>query len=201
MRRQLRQIRKAVSPALRKQASLAVTQAALSHGLLSRKRRIGFYMPAKGELNCLPMLNRALWMAAECYLPIVPYARQRKLWFSRLGDRPHWQLNKFGIPEYGHRRTQKVRPSDLDVLFLPLLGFDQRGYRMGMGGGYYDASLAFLNRRTRWRKPRLIGLAFEVQQVTRIPADPWDIPLDGVITERKFYRFRNGCARYCGPRF
>jgi 5-formyltetrahydrofolate cyclo-ligase len=189
LRKRLRRIRQAIPAPVRRRAGLAVARIAARQGLLARKRRLGLYIPSKGELDCLPLLNRALWMGATCFLPVIPRARQRMLWFSRLGDRPHWGLNRYGIPEYGHRGFNRLRAADLDILFLPLLGFDQAGYRMGMGGGYYDASLAFLARRKRWHRPRLIGLAFDAQQVERLPVDPWDIPLDGVITERAYYRY------------
>ncbi|MDD4881197.1 MAG: 5-formyltetrahydrofolate cyclo-ligase [Gallionellaceae bacterium] len=195
VRNRLRKVRLGIPADARRQAGRAITRFALAHGLLASKRRLGLYIPAKSELDCLPLLNRALWLGAECYLPVVPRARQRQLWFSRLGKGPHWGLNRYGIPEYGHRQSRRLRAADLDILFLPLLGFDESGYRMGMGGGYYDASLAFLARRRHWHKPRLIGLAFEAQKVARLPTDPWDIPLDAVITERRYYRFSNGNGR------
>lgn len=189
LRRQLRAARRAVPAMVRRQAGRQVERLALRHRLLAHKRRCGFYIPARDELDCLPLLNRALWLKAQCWLPIVPRRGQRKLWFSRLGKGPHWALNRFGIPEFGHAH-RKVRATALDLLFMPLLGFDARGYRMGMGGGYYDASLAFLATRRRWRRPRLIGVAFEAQAVPYLPEDPWDIPLDGVVTERRYLRFR-----------
>lgn len=195
LRKRLRKARRDIPDHLRKLAGRAITRLALRHGLLARKRRLGLYIPAKGELDCLPLLDRALWQGAECYLPVVPRARQRMLWFSRLGKAPHWGVNRYGIPEYGHRQFIRRRAGELDILFLPLLGFDEAGYRMGMGGGYYDASLAYLTRRRHWHKPRLIGLAFEAQKVDRLPRDPWDIPLDAVITERRYYRFSSGSVR------
>lgn len=195
LRSRLRKIRLGIPALTRKQAGRAVSRLALSHGLLARKRRLGIYMPAKGELDCLPLINRALSMGAACYLPVVPHARQRMLWFSRMGEGAYWGVNRYGIPEYGHRRFNRLRAADLDILFMPLLGFDTAGYRMGMGGGYYDASLAFLTRRAHWRKPRLIGLAFEAQKVDALPTDPWDIPLDAAITEKRYYRFNNGNER------
>jgi 5-formyltetrahydrofolate cyclo-ligase len=188
LRRALRQARQAVPAAVRRLAGRQVERLALSHRLIASRRRVGLYMPAKGELDCLPLLNRALWLGAECYLPVVPHHSQKKLWFTRLQKGPHWAVNRFGIAEFGHRHD-KYRAAWLDVLFMPLLGFDLRGYRMGMGGGFYDASLAFLGRRRRWRRPLLIGLAFEAQKIDRLPEDPWDVPLDGVLTERRFYRF------------
>lgn len=189
IRRELRRARNAVADGVRSLAARRAVRCALRHRLLRRGRRAGFYIPAKGEFDCLPLADRALWMGMACYLPMVPPSRQKRLWFSRLGDGPHWALNRYGIPEYV-RHEQRVRASALDVLFMPLLGFDRQGYRMGMGGGYYDSSLAFLARRRHWRRPKLIGLAFEAQARDRLPTDPWDIPLDAVITERGLHRFK-----------
>lgn len=189
LRRQLRQRRRLVPEAVRRLAGRQVERLALRHRLIGRGRRVGFYIPANGELNILPLLNRALWLHARCYLPIVPPRGRRKLWFARMGDEDHWSVNRFGIPEYG-RQLKKLRIGLLDRVFVPLLGFDPRGYRMGMGGGYYDASLAHLRTRRAWRRPKLIGVGFEAQKVDVLPTDPWDIPLDGAITERGYYRFR-----------
>jgi 5-formyltetrahydrofolate cyclo-ligase len=195
LRKRLRKVRQDIPDATRRPAGRAIARLALAHRLLARKRRIGLYIPAKGEIDCLPLLDRALRLGARCFLPVVPRARQRMLWFSQLGEGPHWGVNRYGIPEYGHRQFERLRAGELDILFLPLLGFDEQGYRMGMGGGYYDASLAYLTRRRAWHKPRLVGLAFEAQKVARLPRDPWDVPLDGVITERRYYRFSSGSAR------
>jgi 5-formyltetrahydrofolate cyclo-ligase len=191
LRRQLRRVRAELGDATRRNAGSRVLRHALSAGLLKRGRRLAFYVPANSELDILPLLNRALWLQAACFLPIVPPARQRRLWFGRLGDGPHWSVNRFDIPEYGKQRP-KVRAGVLDIVFLPLLGFDLRGFRMGMGGGYYDASLAFLKNRRKWRRPRLVGIAFDAQKCDHIPNDPWDVPLDMVITEAGVYRFRRG---------
>lgn len=189
LRRALRRARSAVDDTLRHTAGERLMRLAVSSGLLRRGRRIAFYIPTRDELDVLPLLNRALWMQVACYLPIVPHYRQRRLWFTRLGDGHHWTLNRYDIPEYG-KDLRKVRARVLDVVFLPLLGFDLRGYRMGMGGGYYDASLAYLKRRRLWQRPRLVGVAFEAQRCERIPNDPWDVPLDMVITETRVYRFK-----------
>ena len=71
---------------------------------------------------------------------------------------------------------------------MPLVGFDEAGYRLGMGGGFYDASLAYLRRRKTWRKPYLVGVGYECQRIARVPRDPWDVPLDAVLTESRVYR-------------
>jgi len=73
----------------------------------------------------------------------------------------------------------------LDVVFLPLVGFDAHGVRLGMGGGYYDRAFAFRRWRTAWRSPRLIGLAYSFQQVESLTAAAHDVRLDTVITEER----------------
>lgn len=192
LRRQLRTVRRAVPAAIRRQAGRALVRHALRHRLLAARRRIGFYIPANGEIDVMPLLNRAYAMGVECFLPIVPGRKQRKMWFSHLEHQPHlphhWRLNRFGIPEYHLPRGLRLRASRLKTVFMPLLGFDGLGYRIGMGGGYYDASLEFLSSRRTWRAPRLVGVAFSQQEVERVPFDPWDVPLDGVLTERGLLR-------------
>lgn len=194
LRRQLRAVRNTVPDKIRRQAGQALVRQALRHRLLAANKRIGFYIPANGEIDVMPLLNRAYAMGVQCFLPIVPGRRRLRMWFSRLDHRPHlphhWRLNRFGIPEYHAPCGQKLRASRLQRVFMPLLGFDERGYRIGMGGGYYDASLAFRAGRKFWRAPALIGVAFSVQQAEHIPNDPWDVPLDGVLTEKGLLRPR-----------
>ncbi len=190
LRRQLRSLRKEIDAPRRHAAARSLVRRALRHRLLGRGKRIGIYMPAKNEIDVLPLLNRALVMQAACFLPIVPAKGRKRMWFSQVGDHPAWQLNRYGIPEYLHPTAKQVRAQYLDILFLPLLGFDSRGYRLGMGGGYYDASLNYLKRFRHWRRPRVIGVAFAAQEVRRVPEDAWDMPLDAVLTEQVFKRFR-----------
>lgn len=194
LRRQLRGIRKSVPDGIRRRAGQALVRHALRHRLLAARKRIGFYMPANAEIDIMPLLNRAYAMGVQCFLPIVPGRGRLKMWFSRLEHQPHlprhWRLNRFGIPEYHAPRGLRLRGAALHQVFMPMLGFDARGYRIGMGGGYYDASLAFLGIRKTWRAPRLIGVAFSAQQTERIPNDPWDVPLDGILTERGLLRPR-----------
>jgi 5-formyltetrahydrofolate cyclo-ligase len=191
LRRQLRARRKAIPAPLRHAACSAVVGFALRHHLLAKGRRIGIYMPANSEIDVLPLLDRALTMQARCFLPIVPRRGSRRMWFSQMGKRPAWVLNRYGIPEYRHPLAKRVRVQRLDLLFMPLLGFDSRGFRLGMGGGYYDASLAYLKRFRRWRRPWVVGVAFALQEVEGIPNDPWDIPLDAVLTEQEYRVFRS----------
>ena len=191
LRRQLKAARKALKPAERHQAARASLRLALRHGLLLRSQRIGVYLPQGGEFDIHPLLNHALGMRRTCYLPILP-RRGRVMRFGRVGAKTRMNTNRYGIPEPVDLRPLRAR--QLDLLLIPLVGFDHQGYRLGMGGGYYDATLAFMRHRRRWRKPRLVGVAYECQRVESLPHDPWDMPLDAVLTERQLYRFNSNVA-------
>ena len=188
LRRQLKAQRAGVKPDARRAASQQVLRLALRHGLLLRARRIGFYLPHGAEFDLRPLMNQALWMKRECCLPVVPAARGRVLRFARLNGRNVMTANRYGIPEPSDARPLRAR--QLDVLFIPLVGFDDHGHRLGMGGGYYDATLAYRRRRRLWKKPLLIGVGFECQRVASLPHDPWDAPLDAVLTEHQLVFFK-----------
>lgn len=68
------------------------------------------------------------------------------------------------------------------------MGFDRDGNRLGMGGGYYDTTFEFLAGRSRWHKPRLLGLAYGFQEVDALPHEPWDVPLTAIVTEAGLIR-------------
>lgn len=189
LRRELRARRKAITSADRLAAGKSLVRLALRHRLLVSGRRIGLYMPANHEIDVKPLLDRARALRVECFLPVVPAIGRKRMWFSHLGKRSHWTANRYGIPENHHPLAKRVRAHGLDILFMPLLGFDARGFRLGMGGGYYDASLAYLRRFRIWRRPRVIGVAYSAQEIACLPEESWDIPLDAVLTEREYRRF------------
>jgi 5-formyltetrahydrofolate cyclo-ligase len=112
------------------------------------------------------------------------------LWFTPYAADSELVQNRFGIPEPRVLPRRRVPPWRLDLILVPLVGFDSAGNRLGMGGGFYDQTLAFLQRRSHWRKPRLLGIAYDFQQLDQLPAEPWDIPLDGIATESRIHLFR-----------
>ena len=189
LRRELRARRKLVGGPARRAAGQALIRLALRYRLLTKGRRIGLYIPNQSEIDVLPLLELAREMGVACHLPIVPRLGHKRMWFSELGEHSACVNNRYGIPEYLHPLARRVRTQQLDLLLIPLLGFDARGFRLGMGGGYYDASLSHLRSRRHWRRPRVVGVAYAVQEVARLPNDAWDIPLDAILTEREFRKF------------
>jgi 5-formyltetrahydrofolate cyclo-ligase len=105
------------------------------------------------------------------------------------GARDPLVRNSFGILEPARCISDSVAVRSLDVIFVPLIAVDARGNRMGSGAGFYDRALKHLRIGRHWRRPKLIGLAFECQRVQRIASAPWDVPLDALLTEKALYRF------------
>ncbi len=96
--------------------------------------------------------------------------------------------NRFGIPEPAEGPFRD--PERLEIVLTPLVAFSTNGMRLGMGAGFYDRAFAFL-RRDPEAGPWLVGVAYALQQVDSLPADPWDVPLAAVLTERGLQVFRD----------
>ena len=185
LRRALKAARAAIAPRDRHHAAHAARR--FARPLLLRARRIGFYAPHGAEFDLGPLLDAAMDLRCACYLPIVPRRGQRVLRFARVRPDSRYTRNRFGIREPVDPRP--LAANRLDLLFVPLVGVDDAGYRLGMGGGYYDATLAYRARRKAWKKPLLIGVGYVCQRVPALPHAPWDAPLDGLLSEAGLVRF------------
>jgi len=185
LRRQMRTRRRALTPAQRSAAALAVVESVARERLFINARHIAFYLPNDGELDLRPLLAHALALGKRCYLPVLSVPFHNHLWFLPYRENDRLLANRFGIPEPGANKMRGARkPWGLDLILTPLVAFDHSGNRLGMGGGFYDRTLGFLHRRRHWRKPRLLGTAYTFQEVDALPLEPWDVPLDGVITDQ-----------------
>lgn len=120
-------------------------------------------LPA-GLIYCLPVLR------ADNTLGFAPW---------RAGD--PLVTNRFGIPEPDVDPASSLDPQAMALVLMPLVGFDDAGLRLGMGGGWYDRSFAF--RQQRAAPPWLVGVGFQAQRVEALQAQPWDVPVDAVCTE------------------
>jgi 5-formyltetrahydrofolate cyclo-ligase len=182
IRRQMRQRRRALSRDDRKHAALGVT-AALSglHSFMAAER-VAVFFANDGEIDLSPATKYHAGKAY--YLPVVPPPGRRRLRFAPLAAATSFRKNRYGILEPVVPSGSLVTARQLDLVLAPLVAFDRRGGRLGMGGGYYDATFAFLASRAHWRQPALVGVAFSFQEVPHIDRDPWDIPLSAVVTER-----------------
>lgn len=181
-----------LSAAEQQQRSQAVCRRLSRQKLFRTSRRIAAYLPADGEVDPRPLIELAWQLGKQVYLPVlIPWLGNR-LWFARYTPDTRLASNRFGIaePEISHR--QRIAAHALDLVLTPLVGFDNNGNRLGMGGGYYDRSFSHLLRHKHWCKPRLAGLAYDFQQLPRLSSRPWDVPLTAVVTDTDWHLFTQG---------
>ncbi|TBR43540.1 5-formyltetrahydrofolate cyclo-ligase [Marinomonas agarivorans] len=143
---------------------------------------IGLYVANDGEISP-SLLCEHFWSCnhntpIRTYLPVV---QGDTMMFAHYHPHVSWQENRFGIQE--PIDDKPVVGMTLDIVFLPLVGFDKTGARLGMGGGFYDK--AFANKHTG-KRPLMIGLAHDCQQVEQIPTANWDVPLNAILTDTQF---------------
>lgn len=180
LRRELRRERSLLSPRARLDAGFKVAASLATSGWLRPGRRIGLYLATGSELDLSETIRLANARGCTLFIPRITRARTGSMTFAPLAG--SLRRNRYGILEPTTR--QRRHPSRLDLILLPLLGFDDRGNRLGSGAGYYDRALAYRLRRCNWRGPVLLGVAYACQQLHTIDAAPTDVPLDGVVTEQ-----------------
>ncbi|MGY2289311.1 5-formyltetrahydrofolate cyclo-ligase [Pseudomonas sp. SDO528_S397] len=187
LRRMLRKARRALTPAEQRQAAKGLYRQLAQHPLFRRARHISLYLPTDGEIDPRLLLREAQRRGKATYLPVLSAWPRTKMVFQRIRPGEALIPNRFRIlePRVNVSRQRKVWA--LDLVLLPLVGFDDEGGRLGMGGGFYDRSLAYLARRKHWHKPTLLGLAHECQKVARLAQASWDVPLQGTVTDGKWY--------------
>ena len=190
LRREIRQRRQQLDAHERHHRALALCARLADDPLFRRARRIAFYLANDGEPDLRPLIELAWSMDKACFLPVVGARHSRRLWFLPYTPATPLVPNRFGIPEPRHHRGERrLKPHSLDLILMPLVAFDAAGHRLGMGGGYYDTTLAFLRYRRHWLRPARIGTAFACQEVPQLPAEPWDVPLDAIATEAGIRHF------------
>lgn len=184
LRRLLRARRRDLPSVQQRRAAHLLVRHAVRQRWYVEARSIAAYIAADGEIDPAILIRRALRDGKRVCLPRLMPGNRLVFIEYRAGER--LRRNRFGIPEPYIRRI--VATMELDVVLLPLVGFDDRGNRLGMGGGFYDRTFAASRQagRARIGAPRLIGLAHSFQQVDSLPEQPWDVPLSGVLTERRW---------------
>jgi 5-formyltetrahydrofolate cyclo-ligase len=190
IRRHMRQARRALSETQRFKCAVALANRVKAHPLFKQSRHLAAYFAVDGEMDPGPLIEHAWSMGKTVYMPVLKPCCDSQLWFTPYQSGDRLIPNRFGIPEPVRACHKLVSPLKLDLVLAPLVAFDDQGNRMGMGGGYYDRSFAFLRQRKLWYRPRLMGLAYEFQRRARLQASPWDIPLNAIATETRLYLAR-----------
>lgn len=183
-RRRLRRLRLELDPVERMAAQRSIHRALERLRVFRRGARVALYLPMPGEVDLRPCVEIAWRRGTTLYVPRISSRRRGRMSFVLWTPGMAQRRNAFGIlePAGTIRPTPAVK---LDAVVLPVVGFDRRGNRLGMGAGFYDRTLRRrLDPARRWRRPRLIGVAFACQELEVIAVSPWDVPLDLIVTER-----------------
>ncbi len=180
LRRLARASRRRLSDAERKRASGRIAREFLNSHLFYASHVIGCYLPTYDEVDTRAVFNRAWRTSKRIAVPVVQ--SDESMAFVSVHRESRLVRNRFGIWE--PTEGERIAPRAMDVCVVPGVAFDARGNRVGMGGGYYDRTFAFLNRTRNWARPKLVGFAFACQCVDQIDTRPWDVALHRVITER-----------------
>jgi len=143
-------------------------------------QKIAIYLPNDGEINPKYIQNFLKNKGFSVYLPVLI---GKSLKFAKIGK--NFRKNRFGIDE--PISTEILNANQMNIIFMPLVGFDEFKNRIGMGGGFYDRTLAFKKRQQNYKNPKLYGLAFDCQQVEKLETQDWDVPLDAIITPGKIH--------------
>ena len=144
-------------------------------------KHIAIFLPNDGEIETTDTIN---FLLSQGYIVYLPKLAGEKLKFVRMGK--FFRKNRFGIEEPIF--SPLLGPHRMNVILMPLVGFDKHKNRLGMGGGFYDKTLSFHNKLKKFRVPKLFGLAFDSQEVDRLNSQPWDVKVDGIVTPSRFIK-------------
>jgi 5-formyltetrahydrofolate cyclo-ligase len=187
LRGKMRTARSALDYSSQQQHALALANQVCRNRVFINSDRLACYLANDGEIDPRFVIEHAWQMNKQVYLPVLSPLGHRLYFAPYQADTPLC-ANRFGIMEPDCHPREWRSAQQLDLILLPLVAFDDAGNRLGMGGGFYDRSLAYRQHRQHWRKPRLLGLAHELQKTTALEVRSWDIPLDGIATEHTIYK-------------
>ena len=168
-------LRDAMTPEARIEGSLAMMEKAGDGIAFDPGTVVSGFWPIRSEADIRPLMAHLRTRGARLCLPVV-LDRETIVFRDFLADAPVVRTG-FGTTGPG----PEAAVIDPDILLVPLSAFDRDGNRIGYGAGHYDRAIDRL--RAKGRVPKLIGIAFDCQEVASVPAEPHDVPLDGILTE------------------
>lgn len=183
LREGLRAQRARLSPSERIAAASAVAAVLERLPEFVVDQKVAGYWAVGGELPLHAAVGALSSRDQRYYLPVLQ--PQRRLRFAPWRVGAGLQPNRFGIPEPRCDDAGLLDPAQIDLVLVPMLGFDRHGHRLGTGAGYYDRSFAFLQGLARPAHPVLVGIGYSFAERPMLPAEAWDIQMDFVATERE----------------
>jgi len=189
IRKQIRTLRRSLTEQQQRQASEKLLAQLIAHPRVQQAKCVSVTLPYDGEIDLTSFIHWCWEQNKHVYLPVVDPNQQGKLHFYHYLPNSPMRINRYGIREPDTTSTQNHHepPHPLEIIFTPLVAFDPKGNRIGMGGGYYDRLLApWFSQQTG---PYPIGLAHDCQYVDHVPVEHWDVPLPEIITPAQHFCF------------
>ena len=180
LRKKALDARRAMSAESRAIASARICSRIIRSHAFFAATSIACYLPMADEVDPGRIIARAWCAKKRIFCPVTE--KKGKMFFRRLERDTVLRRNNFGLWEPVDGEIISAR--QLDLVITPLVAFDDDNNRIGMGGGYFDRYFAYQKRATHWVRPKLVGVAFDCQKVEKIAANPWDIRLYAVVSDR-----------------
>jgi 5-formyltetrahydrofolate cyclo-ligase len=187
IRRESRLLRQSIPDARRAKAAASLADNLEKMQALQAGAIVAVYFASDGEISLDNLIQRATKLGAICVVPVIPEKGNRLLRFAEVGGPV--KDNRFGIPEPNIPPAQLYGIEQLDTVLVPLVAFDNTGNRLGMGGGYYDTTLAEGVAMRPDTPIKVIGVAHEIQRMEALETEEWDIPLDVIVTDQTIHYF------------
>jgi len=185
LRRYILKLRDRQSSVEIEQKSEDITDQVLQLHEYTRARGIACYVNKDSEVNTRRLIRNALDQEKRVLVPVVKKG-EIELFFSEIHNLgTDLAPGSFGIPEPKPESVHPVSLDAIDIIFVPGIVWDRDGYRLGWGRGYFDRAIKKLPSHVR-----SAGLAFNMQLITKIPRDQFDVPVDLVVTESRVIRVK-----------
>ena len=179
LRKSMRSLRAALDTDRRGALDAEINRHLLAFARRTGPRTIAAYAAFDGEPDLEPALRQLDTEGVRLALPVVMDGPGRAvIGFRQWLPTHETRTNRYGIPEPAG--TLDVQLSEIDLVLLPLVAWDETGGRLGMGASFYDRLFQPFARQTR---PQRVGVGYELQKRERLPLDPWDVRLHGMLTE------------------
>lgn len=181
LRQQCKAARAALSETERNIAADKITEKLLSLDEYQNAKTIAAYVDYQDEVPTHHLLQAMQAQGKRIYLPRITQSVSKKMRFFLYEGEHTLEKNRYGILEPS-LEAPEITVDSLDLVIVPMVGFDEQCFRLGTGAGYYDR--AFAKASTR---PFLCGIAFECQRCETVMPESWDVPVDCVFTHEHIY--------------